>query len=39
MSESAAPAIVILIAEDETLVRMMPSEMLREVDYQVYEGP
>jgi CheY-like chemotaxis protein len=39
MSESAAPAIVVLIAEDETLVRMIPSQMLQEEGYQVYEGP
>jgi CheY-like chemotaxis protein len=38
MGESAAPVIVVLLAEDETLVRMVASEMLQEDGYQVYEA-
>ncbi|MBM0206101.1 response regulator [Micromonospora sp. STR1s_5] len=38
MNEPAPPAVVVLIAEDETLVRMMLSEMLQENGYHVYEA-
>jgi CheY-like chemotaxis protein len=38
MSEHPTPAVIVLIAEDETLVRMVLSEMLQEEGYQVFEA-
>jgi CheY-like chemotaxis protein len=38
MSTSSTSAVVVLIAEDETLVRMVVSEMLQDGGYHVYEA-
>jgi CheY-like chemotaxis protein len=38
MVDVLTPAITVLLAEDETLVRMVASELLEEAGYQVYEA-
>ncbi|HKH96480.1 MAG TPA: response regulator, partial [Beijerinckiaceae bacterium] len=38
MADSSAPAIVVLVAEDETLVRMVAVEALEDAGFQVYEA-
>ena len=38
MAQSAAPAVVVLIAEDETLVRLYATETLQEAGYQVFDA-
>jgi len=38
MVDVVTPAIVVLLAEDETLVRMVASELLEDAGYQVYEA-
>jgi CheY-like chemotaxis protein len=38
MADTSTTAIAVLIAEDETLVRMLATEMLEDEGYQVYEA-
>jgi CheY-like chemotaxis protein len=38
MVETASPGIVVLVAEDETLLRLLAAEMLEDAGYQVYEA-
>lgn len=38
MAEATSPPVIVLIAEDETLVRLYATETLQEAGYQVFDA-